>query len=200
MATQKQRADETRLKLLTAFRAAFLERGYENTPVQAVLEQTGLSKGALYHHFRSKADIIEALFEQESRGAIDRVLERLNPTAPPLSRLLSACVDWTEEVRAPDVSKILFEIGPPALGARKAKQIEDRYSLNHIQGLLSEAADKGEIASADLRLIAAFLNALVAEAGLYHLRTGRDSTPELAVSIRSIFAGLAPVGNSAHQI
>lgn len=192
MATQKQRSDTTRSNLLAAFRGAFLERGYDNTPVQSVLEQTGLSKGALYHHFRSKTDIIEALFEHESRSAIDRVLNQLDPQAPPLSRLLSACVEWTREVRKPDVSKILFEIGPSALGARRAKQIEDNYSLKHIEGLLAEAAASGDIASPDLRLIAAFLNALVAEAGLYHLRTGVDTTPVLAASISAIFDRLAP--------
>lgn len=194
MATQKQRSDETRLKLLTAFRAAFLERGYAATTVQQVLDQTGLSKGALYHHFASKNEIIEALFEHESRAAIDRVLTRIDPSASALARLRTACVAWTREVRDPDVSKILFEIGPSALGARKAKQIEDKYALARIEALLDEAALAGEIVAPQPRLIAAFLNALVAEAGLFHLRTGTGSSATLAASIDALFVSMAPSG------
>ena len=191
MATQKQRSGETRLKLLNAFRAAFLERGYDDTPVQSVLDQTGLSKGALYHHFRSKSEIIEALFEHESRSTIERVLSRLDPEISALARLRMACVEWTKEVRAPDISKILFEIGPSALGARKAKQIEDRFSLSQIEALLNEAAAAREIEVSEPKLIAAFLNALVAEAGLFYLRTGTDSAPTLAASIDALFASMA---------
>jgi len=192
MATQKQRSDETRLKLLSAFRKSFLERGYAATTVKHVLDQTGLSKGALYHHFTSKEEIIEALFEHESRSTIERVMNRVDPAASPLNRLRGACLDWTREVRAPDISKIIFEIGPGALGARKAKEIEDRNSLHRIESLLSEAIDAGELSAADPKLVAAFLNALVAEAGLYDLRTGRDSVPTLDASIDALFAGMRP--------
>jgi len=192
MATQKQRSDETRLKLLEAFRVSFLERGYAATTVKHVLDQTGLSKGALYHHFTSKEDIIEALFEQESRTTIERAMSRVDPLASPLSRLRTACLNWTREVRAPDISKIMFEIGPGALGAQKAKAIEDRNSLSRIEALLIEAIAAGELSAADPKLIAAFLNALVAEAGLYDLRTGRDSGPTLGAAIDALFAGLRP--------
>ncbi len=192
MATQKQRAEDTRLKLLNAFRSSFLERGYAETTVQHVLDRTGLSKGALYHHFRSKKEIIEALFAHESRSTIERVLARIDPNGSPLARLRAACLSWTEEVRAPDVSKILFEIGPSALGARKAKQIEDRVSLARIEFLLGEAIAAGEIVTPQPKLIAAFLNALVAEAGLHDLRTGGESTPTLASSIDALFAGMHP--------
>ena len=61
MVTQQQRSDSTREKLLAAFRAAFLKWGFERTTIQSVLTETGLSKGAMYHHFRSKSEIIEAL-------------------------------------------------------------------------------------------------------------------------------------------
>ena len=95
-------------------------------------------------------------------------------------------------MRAPDVSKIIFEIGPSALGARKAKQIEDQNSLGRIEALLQDAIAAGEITAPQPKLIAAFLNALVAEAGLFDLRTGRDSTKILAASIDALFDGMRP--------
>ncbi|NRA29300.1 MAG: TetR/AcrR family transcriptional regulator [Parvularculaceae bacterium] len=191
---KQQRAESTRALLLRGFRAAFLERGFEETTTQFVLDQTGLSKGAMYHHFRSKNDIVEALYADESRGAIERAVGRIDQAAPPLEQLKAACLAWTEEVRSPSVSKVLFEIGPAALGPSRAKEIEDSISLDRIQGLLDAAVSQGDFRSMDTRLIAAFLNALVAEASWHARRTQTDPNPVLSDAIDGLFSAYKPKG------
>lgn len=43
----------------------FMEKGYENTSIQDIIDHLGgLSKGAIYHHFKSKEDILNAVGEQ----------------------------------------------------------------------------------------------------------------------------------------
>ena len=192
MATQQQRSDSTRQKLLDAFKASFLERGYEQTTTQQILLETGLSKGALYHHFRSKAEIIEALYDHESRAAIDQVFKLQDPAASPLTRLKTAYLEWTRLVRAPDTAKILFEIGPAALGERRAKEIEEEASLKPIRHLLNAATEAGEIDPPDQDLLIALLNALVAEAALYQLHRGRDPFATLDAMITAILSQMAP--------
>jgi AcrR family transcriptional regulator len=192
MATQQQRSDSTRHKLLQAFRTAFLERGYEQTTTQHVLTETGLSKGALYHHFGSKAEIMEALYDHESRAAIERVVDRLDAGARPLARLKQAYLEWTRTVRAPEIATILFEIGPSAIGERRAKQIEETASNAPIKQLLKEAMDAGEIAPPDQDLLIALLNALVAEAALYQVHTGQDPDATLDAMMTAIFAQMRP--------
>lgn len=191
MTSQKQRAETTRIQLLTAFRASFLERGFDATTTADVLQQTGLSKGALYHHFASKAEIILALYEEESRGAIERAMRAVDPSASPMARLLQACASWMDSVRAPGVSRILFEIGPSALGPRKAKEIEDAISLQMIEALLAEAIAVEEIDPTDVKLVAALINALVAEAALYRVRTADDPLPTLERVLRAMFGALS---------
>lgn len=192
MATQQQRSDSTRQKLLQAFKAAFLERGYDQTTTQQILTETGLSKGALYHHFGSKAEIIEALYDHESRAAIDRVLLALAATDSPLMRLKNAYLEWTRTVRAPDIAKILFEIGPSAMGERRAKELEEAASNRPIKRLLKDAIAAGEIEPPDEDLLIALLNALVAEAALYQLHTGRNTDGTLDAAISAIFAQMRP--------
>jgi AcrR family transcriptional regulator len=192
MATQQQRSETTRTQLLKAFRTAFLKRGFEETTTQEVLAQTGLSKGALYHHFRSKTEIVEALYEEESARAIARALRKVDSKAPPLDQLKAACMAWTQEVRSPGVSRVLFEIGPSALGPQRAKEIEDANSQEQIESLLKQAAAAGDLGAQDPKLIAAFLNALVAEAALHALRTRTDTTDVLADAIDGLFSGLRP--------
>ena len=189
MATQQQRSQSTRAQLLKAFRASFLKNGFEKTTTQQVLNQIGLSKGAMYHHFRSKIDIAEALYEEESRRTITSAVESVDPKAPPLDQLKGACLAWTQKVRAPRVSKILFEIGPAALGAQKAKEIEDAVSLKLIEDILRDAIERGDINTSDPKLIATFLNALVAEAAFHAIRTGKDTTHHLSQAIDGLLNG-----------
>ncbi|WP_306253373.1 TetR/AcrR family transcriptional regulator [Parvularcula sp. IMCC14364] len=186
MATQTQRTESTRAQLVQAFRTSLLERGLAATTTQHVLARTGLSKGAMYHHFNSKTDIIKAIYEAESRGAIARAAARVEDISSPLEKLIGACLAWTEEVRVPSVSRILFEIGPAALGPQQAREIEDSYSLKQIEHLLELANVAQEINVADVRLTAALINALVAEATLYTLRSGRESGPVLRDAIGAI--------------
>ena len=190
MATQKQRSESTRAKLVKAFRKSFLRYGYDATSVEKVLSETGLSKGALYHHFRSKIEIAEAIYTEESRRAIERALQSVNEGAPPLVRLRNACVAWLSEVKAPQVSKILFDVGPSALGQQRAKRIEDSFSLSAFEGLLKEAADDGEITLAQPALTARLLNALVAEAALYNLSSKDDAVEGVSRAIEGIFETL----------
>jgi len=49
-------------KILEASQRLFLEKGYDNTTIQDIVnELDGLSKGAIYHHFKSKEEIMSAL-------------------------------------------------------------------------------------------------------------------------------------------
>lgn len=52
-------------KILEVSRRLFLERGYDNTTIQDIVnELDGLTKGAIYHHFKSKEEIMDALGEK----------------------------------------------------------------------------------------------------------------------------------------
>ena len=64
MARNKHPEETVHLILDVAFRL-FMEKGYEHTSVQDILDQLGgLSKGAIYHHFKSKDDILMAVTDR----------------------------------------------------------------------------------------------------------------------------------------
>ena len=52
-------------KILDVAQRLFLEKGYDNTTIQDIVNELGgLTKGAIYHHFKSKEEIIDALSEK----------------------------------------------------------------------------------------------------------------------------------------
>jgi len=57
-------AAETRKKLLDAAECLLLAEGYSRTSVEAVCERASLTKGSLYHHFKTKEDLAIAVLER----------------------------------------------------------------------------------------------------------------------------------------
>lgn len=56
--------EETVEKILTAAKKLFRERGYEHTTIADIVAATGMSKGAFYHHFKSKEDVYDRITDQ----------------------------------------------------------------------------------------------------------------------------------------
>ena len=52
-------------RILEAAQRLFLEKGYENTTIQDIVDELGdLTKGAVYHHFKSKEEILDAVSDK----------------------------------------------------------------------------------------------------------------------------------------
>jgi AcrR family transcriptional regulator len=58
--TQEERSTETRRRLLDATVSCLLEYGYQGTTTSAVQQRAGVSRGALMHHYSSKAELLVA--------------------------------------------------------------------------------------------------------------------------------------------
>ena len=56
--------EKTRERILDAAQALILDHGYGSTTVDAVVNRAGITKGAFFHHFGSKADLARALVER----------------------------------------------------------------------------------------------------------------------------------------
>ncbi len=190
MPTQQQRSDTTREALLAACRRLLLDRGLEATTMAAVLAETGLSKGALYHHFASKTELIAAIYATESRGAIDRARAKVGHGASPLGELTGLCAAWLTEIREPAVAAILFRLGPAALGIEAAQRIENEHSLALFADLLDRAAAAGEIAGLNRPLAGRLINAVMAELALASLRRRSEPLPDVRALIVGLLRGL----------
>jgi len=59
----QQRSEETRTKIMEAAVKLFSKRGYNKASVDEICEEAGISKGAFYHHFKSKQALFLALLD-----------------------------------------------------------------------------------------------------------------------------------------
>jgi TetR/AcrR family transcriptional regulator, transcriptional repressor of aconitase len=87
--------DARRQEILSGARACFARYGYEGATVRRLEEQTGLSRGAIFHHFRDKESLFLAVAEDDAAAMVATVarnglvqvmrdlLDRAAPTGPP---------------------------------------------------------------------------------------------------------------------
>ena len=76
MARNKYPEETVNLILEVAFRL-FMEKGYEHTSIQDIINQLGgLSKGAIYHHFKPKEDILVAVTNKMTEES-NKMLEHI---------------------------------------------------------------------------------------------------------------------------
>ena len=62
----KEEAEQTRLLLLDAAMKVFFEKGLVKTTLANIAAEAGLTRGAIYWHFKDKADLLEALWQEQS--------------------------------------------------------------------------------------------------------------------------------------
>ncbi|MGC5772594.1 TetR/AcrR family transcriptional regulator [Paenibacillus pabuli] len=62
--------EETINQILTVALNLFIQKGYEQTSIQDIINELGgLTKGAIYHHFKSKEEILQAVTDHLFQGA-----------------------------------------------------------------------------------------------------------------------------------
>ncbi|MCB9791387.1 MAG: TetR/AcrR family transcriptional regulator [Alphaproteobacteria bacterium] len=126
-------APARREELLGVAARLFAEQGYAETSVQAIIDALSLSKGAFYHHFESKAALLDALVAQhraEVQDLLQPVVEDASLAADAkLLALMRTLNAWKLERRPlmTDLARALYEPGNGALLARH--QAEMRQAM-----------------------------------------------------------------------
>jgi AcrR family transcriptional regulator len=77
MSTRAVQAERTRQQILETAQRLFAERGYDATSLQMIADELGLTKAAVYYHFRAKSEILQ----EAMRPGIERVTRLLDEAA-----------------------------------------------------------------------------------------------------------------------
>jgi AcrR family transcriptional regulator len=166
--TQPERRAATRAAILGAARDLFAERGYHGASLDTILDQAGSSKGAFYHHFADKAAVLEALLTEFEEEGIRRAREWTAGLSSPLEIIRVSAhnlLDWCTD---PYIRQVVLTDALSVLGFTRWHQIDDRYNLDVLDGLLQHGIATGEISALpSTRMIARLLMAATNGAALF---------------------------------
>jgi AcrR family transcriptional regulator len=140
------RGAATRAHLLAVATTLFTERGYEATSIEAVLQESGVSRGSLYHHFKGKDALFEAVLEAVETDIDRRTVEAAAGAPNAAAALRAGCRAWVTIAGDPVVQRIVLTDAPAVLGWQRWRAAEERHALGLIRGALSAIARDGGLA------------------------------------------------------
>jgi TetR/AcrR family acrAB operon transcriptional repressor len=149
----KAEAEATREALLDAAEEVFFEHGVARTSLEQIARHAGLTRGAVYWHFKGKADLLQGLLDRV-RMPFEELLDEIDTSAladSPLETLRQVCHQGLTRLERPRVSRIhtillhrcefLGDIDPQAMQNRLTHQchdeIHEQFLKAHALGLLN---------------------------------------------------------------
>lgn len=179
-------AAKTREKLLDAALEVFWEEGVARPSLTKVAERVGMTRGAIYGHFRNKADLFGALCDRHLMPA-DLLAQHRAQADEPLDTL----VDWVTSVlrgaREDRAFGMLIDILYLGTEAVRGDDVRDRLlkdssrAREHERALLQMAVDQGRVpADLDVDLATVAVHSLVSgQLRLFALDDDLDPEPML---------------------
>lgn len=168
----------TRQRILDVARELFSSRGYERTPLRAISDSLGVTKAALYYHFRAKDDLLVAIVAPVL-DRIDEMLDRADPTLSEQARQRAFLVAYVDElVTHADVIALLIRdhgVGEHPLGRRFATQ------HTRMRGLLGASDEPASVIRTTTALRA--LELAVIEFAGAHPAQLKDTALNMAVAV-----------------
>jgi TetR/AcrR family transcriptional regulator, acrAB operon repressor len=197
----KSEADATRVALLDAALRVFRERGVARTSLAEVAAAAGVTRGAVYWHFRDKSHLFEALC-QRVQLPMEAMLASAGgvPQKDPLGTLRTLAVDGlarlATDARTQAVFEVLFhkcEDAVESASLAERRHATDSSCLVSVERLLKQAVAAGQLPrDADTATAARCINALVV--GVMHQWTEDPRAYDLAraapAMVDSLLAGI----------
>ncbi|MFI5507687.1 TetR/AcrR family transcriptional regulator [Mycobacterium sp. NPDC051804] len=164
---RRSRGDQTRRDLVDAGRALFVDKGYFGTSIGDLVTVSGVgTRGAFYHHFKDKAELFRAVFEEVERDLTLRSLASPPRGDDPWDRLSAGMRGFLESALEPEVQRVMLIDGPVVLGWRTLRSIEEGNSIALINEMVAEAIAEGVIDDHPVGELTHLLVAAVEEAAL----------------------------------
>lgn len=140
--------EETVNRILEAAFRLFMEKGYEHTSIQDIIDNLGgLSKGAIYHHFKSKEDILVAVTDrmtEESNQMLAVIRDRTDLSGKEKLRTI-----FKESISRP-VQNDIFTVAPdlgnnPRLLYSIFRETVDEAAPHYILPIIKQGIADGSI-------------------------------------------------------
>ena len=157
--------ESTRDKILDAALNIFAAKGYYDTRMDEIVDESGSSKGSIYFHFPNKERLFLALVDQFANLLERRVIESIDQNEEGIGRVraaLEAIVATFGRYRRPAKLMLIQAAGLGAPFEQKRQEINDRFA-RLIGGYLRDAIRVGDIEPVDVEVVSyAWMGAIYA--------------------------------------
>lgn len=137
----------TRAILLKEARSIFASAGYESASTEEIVKRAKVTRGALYHHFRDKRALFEAVVEEVAREIAGAIDDRAEPAPDPLQALIEGTRGFLDACLDPAVRRIYLIDAPAVLGWHRWREIDTPHGVRTLRegvtAVLAARPDQG---------------------------------------------------------
>ncbi len=187
--TNQDRTNKTRAALIDAMRALVLEKGFAQAGTPEIVQNAGVTRGALYHHFTDKRELFQTVIEQELSTVAKEITKKGVSTTRPLEALKKGADAFIMAMAENGRTRLILLEAPSALGRTELLKIEDKYTRRTLLEGLTAAMDSGAIAKLPLQPLLELMSAMFDSASL-NIEAGMPKKQVLMV-VHRIIDGLA---------
>ena len=139
MKVKVRQPEATRAALVAAARNLFAERGYAGVGTEEIVKRAGVTRGALYHHFADKEDLMRAVLHDLSRELAEASATAALKETDQWRQILAAVEAFLDACTDPAVQRIVMTDAPSVLGWDEWREIDTQYGLGLVKASLENA-------------------------------------------------------------
>lgn len=153
--------------LVAAAHALFVERDYDDVSTDEILARSGVSRGAMYHHFPTKLDLFRAVFEASEQRMIGLVADEVMTATDPFAALLLGAKAY---LRLAETNQDLRRIGltqsRAVLGWSAWREAANDLGIGVVRAMVTSAVEAGQMSPRDADTTAQILLGALIEAAM----------------------------------
>lgn len=191
--TKAAQREATNRALIAAARRLFAESGYAGVGTEEIVQLAGVTRGALYHHFRGgKEELFRAVLVQLSAETVRHIAAAASAGDDPWEALMAGADAFLEACATPEVQRIMLVDGPSVLGWDVWRAIDSDHGLGLLEQALQRAMDAGAVLPSSTTAVAHVLAGALDEAAMVVARAEDPvaAREEMGGTIRRLLEGL----------
>src|SRR6201996_3958360 len=180
-ARRADHAADPRDSLLGAARRLFAAQGFDGTGTEQIVAEARVTRGALYHHFRDKADLFRAVMAEAAGDVATRLIDEqlAADAASPLTEIREGVSAFLDVCVGGDFQRIVLVDGPRVLGSDAWEDLVERYGRSILEEWLARCVQAGDLDPVPVRSLARLLIAMLTEASLAIARAADPAAERL---------------------
>jgi AcrR family transcriptional regulator len=156
------------------------QHGYEATSIEAVLAESGVSRGSLYHHFDGKEELFRAVLTRVEEQMAVTLAEAARDVTDPVELLRVGCLTFIRLAGDRLVPRVMLIEAPAVLGWDECRERDEEHTLGAIRAALADAAVAGRLDPAQVDMFAHMLLAAMNEVALVIARSDDQAAAHAA--------------------
>ena len=193
---KKQQASlETSKNILAIARKHFSLKGYAEASLEDIVDELGMTRGALYHHFGNKKALFIAVLAQIQSELGSYVEKNALEAQDSWEQLVEGCVAFVRFATLTENKRILLLDGPNVVEWKEWRRQDESNSFFHLREQLDILSKEGRLISINLDMAAHMISGALNELSLFLAE--KEEEAEVRGAVRSLLRGFKNHGEKS---